>query len=177
MKTKIFLAAAFASLLLSACKDVQESPSATETIEQVSTDSHAAEATVSLPSFNLQDAGGNALNLQSLKGKKVLVNIWATWCPPCRREMPSLQKLYEGLDKNKTAFVMLSVDDRFEKAISYVAKNKLDLPIYYPAENLPALFNVQAIPTTFIFNEKGELIRRINGSDDYDSPLYRKLLQ
>ena len=124
MRTKIFLAAAFATLLLAACNDAQEPTSDNETIEQVSTDSHAAEATVSLPSFNLQDAGGNAVNLQSLKGKKVLVNIWATWCPPCRREMPSLEKLYEGLDRNKTAFVMLSVDDRFEKAIDYVAKKQ-----------------------------------------------------
>lgn len=175
MYRKVFIGAAI-SLLFIACNN-QYKQTAGDAVEQVSNDSHAAAATVMLPAFNLTDASGHAVNLQSLKGKKVFVNIWATWCPPCRREMPSIEKLYKSTDKSKTAFAMLSVDDKFEKAIRYVSKQKLTLPVYYPAENLPELFNVQAIPTTFIFNESGELIRRINGSDEYDAPEYRKLLQ
>ena len=72
---------------------------------------------------------------------------------------------------------MLSLDDNFDKARAFVKHQKLSLPIYYPAENLPGLFNVNSIPTTFIFDENGNLAQRIDGGDNYDSQSYRELLQ
>lgn len=72
---------------------------------------------------------------------------------------------------------MISFDDRFESAKKYVSSKDIKLPIYYPAENPPALFNVQGIPATFIFNENGDLIKRIDGSEDYDTKEYKTLLQ
>ena len=72
---------------------------------------------------------------------------------------------------------MLSLDDNFDKAKKWMQKQNLSMPVYYPAENLPQLFNVQAIPTTFIFNENGELIQRVDGADNYDSEAYRTLLK
>ncbi len=155
----------------SSCKnETKEEPIATETTQAA--DPNAA----SIPAFTIKDVKGNTIDLQSLKGKKVFVNLWATWCPPCRREMPSIQKLSASVDQSKVAFVMLSLDDDFEKAKSYVMENNLMLPIYYPAEQLPELFNVQGIPATFIFNENGKLIKRVDGMDNYDSQQYKKLL-
>ncbi len=74
-------------------------------------------------------------------------------------------------------FIMLSLDDEFEKAKRYASKNKLNLPVYYPTENLPLLFKTQGIPATFIFNEKGELIRQNMGAEDYDTDAYLQLLK
>lgn len=91
--------------------------------------------------------------------------------------MPSIEKLSQSADTNKVAFVMISLDDQFEKAKAYIRSAKLQLPIYYPAENLPALFNVEGIPSTFIFNENGELIKRVDGGDEYNTNEYRALLK
>lgn len=184
MNIKAFLAAALMTASLVACTNDNDSEgrseSTTEVEQQTTTDSHAAEAAPSapaLPPFILQNAQGEAVNLQSFKGKKVFVNLWATWCPPCRAEMPSIERLSKQVDPAKVAFVMLSLDDDFNKAKSFVQKKKLDLPVYYPGENLPQLFNVQGIPATFIFNERGELIRRIDGGEKYDTDKYRQLLK
>lgn len=183
MNIKAIISAVFIVALLAACNnDSTERESATGTAveQQTSTDSHAAAANPSapaLPAFTVQNVNGEAVNLQSFKGKKVFVNLWASWCPPCRREMPSIQRLARSVDTGKVAFVMLSLDDDFNKAKSYVQRQKLDLPIYYPGENLPALFNVPGIPVTFIFNEQGELTHRIDGGDDYDTKKYRDLLK
>lgn len=169
---------------LAACSsnNNKETGTAITEVQQASIDSNAAAApttvnTAELPAFNLQDKNGDILNLQRFSGKKVFVNLWASWCPPCRAEMPSIQRLAKSVDTGKVAFVMLSLDDHFDKAKAFVKSQKLTLPIYYPAENLPALFNVQAIPSTFIFNESGRLIQRIDGGDNYDTKEYRELLK
>lgn len=183
MIMKAILAAAVMAVSLAACTNDntgEEEQQASEVQQQTSTDDHAAAATPSataLPAFTVQDINGQTVNLQSFKGRKVFVNLWASWCPPCRREMPSIQKLAQSVDTSKVTFVMLSLDDDFNKAKNFVQKQKLALPIYYPGENLPALFNVQGIPTTFIFDERGELIRRIDGGDDYDTNKYREILR
>jgi thiol-disulfide isomerase/thioredoxin len=129
-----------------------------------------------LPAFSMLNNNGQTIDLSQFKGKKVFVNLWATWCPPCRAEIPSIQKLYAKTDKNKTVFVMLSLDNDFETAMEFAAKTKLNIPVYYPAANLPALFNVQGIPVTFIFNEKGELIHQQEGGTDYDTKHFSDLL-
>ncbi|MFZ4057323.1 MAG: TlpA family protein disulfide reductase [Ferruginibacter sp.] len=126
-------------------------------------------ATVDLPTFNMIDLQKKPFALNDFKGKKVLVNLWATWCPPCRAEIPSLEKLYSKIDKNKVSFVLLSLDDNLEVAAEYAQKNKLSIPAFYPAQDLPKLFTVQSIPTTFIFDEKGTLIKSITGMENYDT--------
>jgi len=131
----------------------------------------------SLPSFQLVAADGSHINLTDLKGKKIFLNLWATWCPPCRAEIPSIEKLNKKVDKEKVAFVMLSLDENFELAKQFIQINHMQLPVYYPAENLPAIFNTDGIPATFIFNEKGELIKVNKGMDNYDTKFYEQLLK
>ncbi|OLY94517.1 Thiol-disulfide isomerase or thioredoxin [Cnuella takakiae] len=185
MKQLFFLSAVIFSSSLVACSNnaAEQNTTSTATEQTISTSENAAAApsantnATSLPAFAMQDVNGNPVSLESFKGKKVFVNLWASWCPPCRREMSSIEKLRNGVDSNKVAFVMLSLDDNFNKAKTFIKRQKLSLPLYYPAENLPALFNVQAIPTTFIFNEAGNLLQRVDGGDEYNSEAYRKLLQ
>lgn len=178
MKNTFIALSAFFFLALASCNNSKgESTVTTSEQQQSSTDNNTASATVTLPSFSVQNVDGNVVNLQSLKGKKLFVNLWASWCPPCKREMPSIEKLSQSVDANKVAFVMISYDDQFEKAKNYVSSKGLKLPVYYPVENPPALFNVQGIPATFIFNESGELIKQVEGSDNYDTDEYRALLK
>jgi len=179
MKRKIITAfVPFVFALVSCTNNQKEDNSVAVTEQQQSsTDNNMATATVQLPSFSIKDVNDNIVNMESLKGKKVFVNLWASWCPPCKREMPSIEKLYHSVDSNKVKFVLISFDDQFELAKKYVSSKKLKLPIYYPTENPPALFNVQGIPATFIFNEKGELIKQIEGMENSDSQEYRTLFQ
>ena len=132
---------------------------------------------ITLPVFSMLNTKDELVELQSLKGKKVFVNVWASWCPPCRREMPSIEELYKAVDTSKVAFVMLSLDENFEQAKEYAASRKLSLPVYYPVEKLPELFNLESIPATFVFDEEGKLIKHVNGSDDYNTETYKSLLK
>jgi thiol-disulfide isomerase/thioredoxin len=179
MKRKIMITFPLFVFALVSCTNNQKKEKSTAGAEQQqnSTDSNMAAATIQLPSFSIKDVNGNIVNMQNLKGKKLFVNLWASWCPPCKKEMPSIEKLYQTVDSNKVKFVLISFDDQFELAKKYVTSKKIKLPIYYPTENPPALFNVQGIPATFIFNEKGELIKQIEGMENYDSKEYRALFQ
>jgi thiol-disulfide isomerase/thioredoxin len=182
MNNGILISAAILMASLVACSnEKQTEPASVTPVEnQTVSNSYAAAApgTLSaLPAFTMVDVNGNLVNLESLKGKKLFVNLWASWCPPCRREMPSIERLYQTVDTSKVAFVLLSLDDQFEKGKRYMASKKFELPLYYPAKNLPVLFSVEGIPATFIFNEQGELIKRVDGSDDYNTAMYKKLLK
>jgi thiol-disulfide isomerase/thioredoxin len=179
MKHKIIITFTLFVFVLASCTNSQKEEKSIADAEQqqTSSDSNMAAASVQLPSFSIKDVNDNIVNMQSLKGKKVFVNLWASWCPPCKREMPSIEKLYQSVDSNKVKFVLISFDDQFELAKKYVSSKKLKLPIYYPTENPPALFNVQGIPATFIFNEKGELIKQIEGMENYDTNEYKTLFQ
>lgn len=179
MKNILIPVLAITSIFLVSCsvtpkKNAEEST--TQSAPPVVTES-AKPATDVLPAFNLTAADGSTMNLASLKGKKVFINLWATWCPPCKAELPSIEKLYAKVDKENTVFVMLSLDDDFETAKSFARASKMSMPVYYPAENLPAMFNTGGIPATFIFNEKGELIKMSSGMDDYDTEAYVQLLK
>lgn len=172
MKTKmIAIVLLYAAMAFSACAN----NSSSEPTTQTNITSAEAKSGVQLPAFKMVNASGELVDLQSFKGKKVFVNLWASWCPPCRREMPSIEKLYRSIDTSKSAFVMLALDDNFEKSRQYIQSQKLNLPAYYPAENLPELFNVPGIPATFIFDEQGKLIEKVEGGDDYNTEKYRQL--
>lgn len=157
-------------VLFSACNNAEESaPAETQPAS-------FKPVVPTLPDLPVTTANGQALSLASFRGKKVFVNLWATWCGPCREEIPSIQRLQAKVDSSKTAFVMLSLDDNFEQAVKYASNNKMTLPVYAAAAALPSLFQVQGIPVTYVFNEDGELIYRKDGAFNYDTPYFTDLL-
>jgi thiol-disulfide isomerase/thioredoxin len=178
MKGKPSILSLLVLLVIAACTNNQKQHDNISSEQgQTTTDSNTASSIAILPSFSIRDINGNVLNIQTLSGKKLFVNLWASWCPPCKKEMPSIEKLYRSVDKEKVQFLLISFDDQFELAKKYVLSKKLNLPIYYPTENPPALFQVQGIPATFIFNESGELIKRVEGSENYYTKEYKDLFQ
>ncbi|HEY8661886.1 MAG TPA: TlpA disulfide reductase family protein [Hanamia sp.] len=177
MKMKLIAFVGLALTVFAACSNTpNETKTDAAATTTATTEKAPAAIAKSLPSFKVMGMDGNSMNLADLKGKKVFVNLWATWCPPCKKEIPSIESLYSKVDKQKTVFVMLSLDDNFDVAKQYVTNNKIQVPVYYPTEKLPAIFNTDGIPVTFIFNEKGELIKVNNGMEDYDTKTYLRML-
>lgn len=129
-----------------------------------------------LPSAQLLNAQGETIDLASFKGKKVFVNLWATWCGPCVAEMPSIQQLYNQTQNSNTEFVMISLDKSLDIAKQWAARKNYSLPIYFAEGDLPQELQVPGIPATFIFDEKGKLIFSQVGSEAYDKPRFVKML-
>ncbi len=129
-----------------------------------------------LPEMELIAADGSKIQLSSFKGKKVFVNLWATWCPPCVAEMPSIQELYTKTNNSNTAFVMISFDKDFETAKNWLNQKGLVLPVYAANGELPDIFNVQGIPSTFIFDQDGQLVFKQTGADDYSKAKFVNML-
>lgn len=161
--------------LFFACNESAETPEAPAAAEAPAPP--AAHPANQLPSLALRDMRGATLDLASLKGKNVFVNLWASWCPPCKREMPSIEKLYASVDTARTAFVLLSLDENVEEGKQYMKQSGLKLPAYFPAGGLPPMFNVQSIPTTFIFDSTGSLVQRIEGMENYDTEAFRAMFR
>lgn len=116
-------------------------------------------------------ADGQRLPLSSLKGRVVFLNFWATWCPPCIAEMPSIQKLYTSLKGNdKVVFLLVDVDGDFRKSQRFMERKKLSLPLYAPAGPLPESLLGQSIPTTVFLDKKGKIVFRHEGGADYSQP-------
>ncbi len=125
--------------------------------------------------FKLIDKDGNTKSLADFKGKVIFMNMWATWCPPCIAEMPSIDKLHEEVGE-EVAFVMLSLDQDFQKAKDFDERKGYDLPIYAPGSNMPSMYQSSAIPTTFIIDAKGNLALTHKGMADYSTQEFKDFL-
>lgn len=162
-----------AGFIVFACSSGEAAGNEDEKIIVEKTGSSAAAA---LPSFSLKDSGGNTVNLQDFQGKKVFINLWASWCPPCRAEMPSIAALHKKVDPEKVVFILLSLDENPNASLQFVKRSNINMPVYFPLENLPSLFNTRGIPATFIFNEEGRLVRQQTGAENYDTQEYLRML-
>ncbi len=108
--------------------------------------------------FSLTDLQGKPWDLRDLRGKVVLVNFWATWCPPCRKEMPDLQTLYDRF-KDK-GFVVLSIsDEEIAKVAPFIAEHKISYPVLLdPRRKVNDEFVVEGIPKSFVYDREGKLV-------------------
>lgn len=124
----------------------------------------------SLPNITFQNTDGKILNLSDQKGKVIFMNFWATWCPPCIAEMPSVNELYEKLKNNKNIiFIMVDADHDFSKSAPFMNKHQFTLPLYEANSEIPGNLLSGSIPTTMIFDKNGQLVFRHEGAGDYSS--------
>src|SRR5437899_2524032 len=108
--------------------------------------------------FTLADLKGKKWILKNLRGKVVLVNFWATWCPPCRKEMPDLEVLYQHFEQRGLVILAIS-DEEAVKVQPFVAEHKFSFPFLLdPGRKVNELFRVQGIPKSFVYNRDGELV-------------------
>jgi peroxiredoxin len=122
------------------------------------------------PSFALKDLSGKEVKLEDYRGKLIFLNFWATWCPPCRQEMPSMERLYtEFKDRG---FTMLAVDLRegTGKVKAFKEKFKLSFPILLDSDGRVGLmYGVRSIPTTYLIDREGNMIGGALGARDWAS--------
>ena len=101
---------------------------------------------------------GANLRLSELRGKVVVVNFWATWCPPCRKEMPDLETLYQQF-KDQGLVILAISDEDAGKVRPFIAKEKVTYPILLdPGRKVNELFQIEGIPKTFVYDRSGKLV-------------------
>lgn len=132
------------------------------------------------PKLKLLNMDGQQVNLEKLRGQVVLVNFWATWCPPCRREMPSLQRLWQKLGKSKLQIVAVNVGEDADTVLGFMGTldNLPTFPIVFDKDSaVLRAWPVKGLPTTFLIDRKGRIIYRAIGGRDFDSPESIRLIQ
>ncbi len=120
------------------------------------------------PSDYVLTAEGKKLPLPVLRGKVVFLCFWATWCPPCRAEMPFLQKLFHALKEEKNIIFLMVSHEEKETLYAFMKKEGYDLPIYRADSTLADSLQVDAVPTVFIIDPKGNIVLRHNGAARWD---------
>ena len=113
----------------------------------------------SAQSFVFKDMQGTEQRLQDYRGKWVLVNFWATWCPPCLEEIPDLIALYEAHKKTDLVVIGVALDSTKESVVEFVAKKKISYPVVFGDYDLAGqVGEVEALPTSYLYDPAGKLV-------------------
>lgn len=124
--------------------------------------------------WNLVDLHGKPVNFKHSIGEVAVVNLWATWCPPCIAEMPSFQKLYYDYG-DKVDFYFVSSEDS-EKLQSFLDKKNYDLPVYQPLSIAPEKLQSRSLPTSYVISRNGKIVVDKKGSANWNDSGFRNLL-
>ena len=127
---------------------------------------------VPAPDFTFSDLNGKRVSLSDHRGKVVLINIWATWCAPCREEMPSMEKLYNRFKGEDFEILAVSIDSTGQKAVApFMQKLNLTFPaLLDPEAKIRGLYSVTGVPESFIVDKKGIVVKKVIGAVDWATP-------
>jgi thiol-disulfide isomerase/thioredoxin len=131
------------------------------------------------PDFALDDLDGHSHTLSSYRGKVVLLNFWASWCPPCRQEMPSIERLYQS--KRKQAFVVLGINQGETAQTAFASLGLFTpmptFPILLDSQNQVAkAYGVQGLPSSYVVSRTGKVLARAEGVRDFSSTAMLKYI-
>ena len=123
------------------------------------------------PNFILETVTGEKISLKDFKGKAVLLNFWATWCQPCKKELPSMQRIYEKLSSEGVEVVAISIDrNKKERVKQYIKNHNLTFPILLdPNQKVRKDYFILGLPTSYLIGSDGKLKGFISGAREWDS--------
>ncbi|MCP4407577.1 MAG: TlpA family protein disulfide reductase [Gammaproteobacteria bacterium] len=123
------------------------------------------------PDFVLTDFDGNTHRLSDYRGKVLIVNFWATWCPPCREEMPSMQRAWEKLQQQNILMLAINVGEDEDTIFQFTANYPVDFPLLMDLDSkVVSAWPVRGLPTTFVVDPQGRLVYRAIGGREWDDP-------
>ena len=121
---------------------------------------------------------GKLQNLKELKGKVVFLNFWATWCGPCRAEMPSMQALYDRYKDKGLEILAVNCGEEAEQVVAFMKNNKLLFPSVLDRDNKVSMaYGIQAIPASYLIDREGNIIARVTGSINWDTPKIHAVME
>lgn len=130
------------------------------------------------PEFSLPTPEGKKISLKDFRGKIVFLNFWASWCTPCREEMPAMERLYQEFKDKNFVILAVSVRDRKQNAVGFVKELRLTYPVALDTEGqVGLLYGAWGLPTTYLIGPKGEGLARAWGPAEWYGPAARKLIK
>lgn len=127
------------------------------------------------PNFSVRNEHGEIIETAQLRGKVVFINFWASWCPPCRAEFPSVQKLYDRYRSNENmVFLTINLDDELILGKNYLQKEKFSIPFLVPDSSIPKELYSGSLPTTVILDKTGKIRMHHSGMADYSKDSFYK---
>jgi len=131
------------------------------------------------PHFSLDHLDGKKVELKQYRGKIVFLNFWATWCGPCKEEMPSMEALYQTFKKDHFVFLAISVDYEERTAVkAFIDKHRYTFPVLMDPKGITLdLYKVRGIPATILIDKKGRMIGRVISPGDWNHPDIETLLK
>ena len=130
------------------------------------------------PDFELESLRGGRVSLRSFQGRVVFLNFWATWCPPCRAEMPSMQALYTGLGSRDFEIVAVDLQEGKAEVQGFVQENGLTFPVLLDSTGqVGQAYSVRNIPTSYLLDRKGNVVARWIGGRDWNDDESRALIE
>lgn len=130
------------------------------------------------PDFTLKDLSGKTISLERLRGKVVFLNFWATWCPPCVIEMPSMEKLHQEFSNDGLVILAINFREPPEQVKAFIKRHKLTFTILLdPDGSVFELYQAWALPVTTVINKRGEIVGRAMGARDWHGGMAREFFR
>lgn len=124
-----------------------------------------------------KDLEGNPVDLNDYRGKTVFINLWASWCGPCRAEMPHISELYKSLKNNPDVeFLMIGLDREFEKSKDFMEGKTWKFPVVHASYGLNSSLQSESIPTTLVVNKAGQIVFYQEGMSNFNTDEFRNFL-
>jgi len=111
------------------------------------------------PDFTLKTIDGREVSLKDYRGKVVLINFWATWCPPCRNEMPLFVRVYKSYRDKGFEILAISTDSSLDPVKKFVKEFRINFPVLYDDKNVVSLYGIQGLPTSFLIDREGKVVK------------------
>lgn len=120
--------------------------------------------------FSMQTADGEMISLSNFRGDVIFLNVWASWCPPCVAEMPTIETLYDNVSgQDNIHFILLSMDQEEQKATNFMKNKEFPMPYHFPRSRMPNKLQSQYLPTTYVISKDGQIVYKKEGIADYSS--------